>query len=97
VRSGLSFRLLLGPNPEWPNLRVADLLGRTPGLLNTYYGELGRPSVVFSPPPQPYLPTVDNLMDTADEEEDYNMEFNDDGDVDFEDQPRVFIKYFPIL
>jgi len=104
VGSGLSFRLLLDPNPGWSNLRVADLLGRTPGLLNTYCGELGRPSVVFSPPPQPYLPTVDDLMGTSDEEEDYDMEFNneedddeDDGEVSFEDQPRVLIKYFPIL
>jgi hypothetical protein len=35
-------------------------------------------------------------MDTEDEDDD--MEYDDDGgDVDFEDQPQVLIKYFPIL
>lgn len=94
--SRLSFRVLLDSSLNRPGLRVIDLLGRTPQLLNTYCGELGRPSVVFSPPPQPTLATVDNFMDIEDEDDD--MEYDDeDGDVDFEDQPQVLIKYFPIL
>ncbi|KAK3370532.1 hypothetical protein B0H63DRAFT_514626 [Podospora didyma] len=95
-----------------PAGRLVDLLGRTPGLLNMNCGQLGRPSVVFSPPPQSSPPTVDDLMDDEEEEEDYDMDHDDEGDydmdhddeeeekdgeVDFEDQPRVLIKYFPIL
>lgn len=70
--SKLSFRLLL----DWPGLRVADLLGRTPTLLNTYCGELGRPTVIFSPPPQSAPPTVGDLMHVTDE--DYDIEYDDD-------------------
>ena len=97
--SRLSFRLLLDANLDWSGLRLTDLLGRTPWLLNAYCGELGRPSVVFSPPRSSTPPTVDNFMELTDEDDEMQLDDEDDEDdeVGFEDQPRVLIKYFPIL
>ncbi|KAI8666874.1 hypothetical protein NCS57_00914400 [Fusarium keratoplasticum] len=96
--SRLSFRVLLGGagNLGSHQLRVSDLLGRTPELLNTYCGELGGPFIVFSPPRQSTPPTVDNLMDISDYDEDMEDE-QDDEDLDFESRPPVLLKYFPIL
>lgn len=100
--SRLNFRLLLDPNLDWSGLRVMDLLGRTPALLNAYCGELGRPSVVFSPPPQSAPPAVvDDLMEMADEDY-YAMDLEDSDEEgeskeEFEEKPPLLVKYFPIL
>jgi hypothetical protein len=72
-------------------LRVADLLGRTPALLNMRCGDLGRTFIVYSKPPEQTPPTVDNFLENLEEdekEEDFSLE---------EDQVESLLPYFPIL
>ena len=74
------------------NLRVGDLLGRTPSLLNMQCGEIGSSFVIYSPPRETTPPTVENFMELDDED----MENLEDSDA-FEQRPEILLKYFPIL
>jgi hypothetical protein len=72
VGSKLSFRLHLNAEDEkfFTGLKVGDLVGRTPRLLNMQCGSLGRPFVVFSGPASHDIPQSDkdsSWDDTGDE------------------------------
>ncbi|KAH8782606.1 hypothetical protein BGZ57DRAFT_261866 [Hyaloscypha finlandica] len=93
--SRLDFHISLFPSSKSSasDLRVGDLLGRTPGLLNMQCGELGRAFVVFSPPRETTPPTVENFMSM---DSDYMASSGGASDT-FEDRPEILLKYFPIL
>ncbi|KAF2181587.1 hypothetical protein K469DRAFT_713652 [Zopfia rhizophila CBS 207.26] len=92
--SRLEFLVSLASSSESPSdLRIGDLLGRTPGLLNTQCGELGRAFVVFSLPRQLTPSTDDNPMDES-SNGDEDME---DESVAFDRRPQVLLMFFPIL
>jgi hypothetical protein len=95
--SQLAFNIILKEQDSvsTKGLRVADLLGRTPSLLNMQCGELERTFVVFSEPPEQTPPTVEGLLNDPDQ--DFVME-DDAGSSDpEEDRLEYLLNYFPIL
>jgi hypothetical protein len=94
--SRLDFHISLSSSSDSSasDLRIGNLLGRTPSLLNMQCGELGRAFVVFSPPPESTPPTVEDFMDM---DSDYVASSGGGSDDAFEESPEILLKYFPIL
>jgi hypothetical protein len=92
--SQLEFWVHLKTNDQTSlQLRIADLLGTSPALLNMQCGELGRAFVVFSRPYRPPPLTVDDFMDRSDTE----GATTEDDIVDSKERPLKILRYFPIL
>jgi len=94
ISSSLDFNVLLesGETTGYSGLRVGDLLGKTPGLLNMQCGDMGRTFIVFSLPRETTPPTVENFMEMSSDD----MEMDDDAE-NFEEMPEMLLNYFPIL
>ena len=93
VGSKLCFRLDLahGDPKSFKGLRVGDILGRTPKLLNMKFGELGRPFVVFSRPSdeQPHHGGVNDF--------DSENLGDPDNEDDLKERLNELLEFFPIL
>ncbi|KAH6970188.1 hypothetical protein DER45DRAFT_551552 [Fusarium avenaceum] len=77
--------------------RVSDLLGRTPQLLLNACGELGRSSVVFSPPEESMSSEDESASNIMDMDDDDDLLSRQDENPDFEEKPLILLRYFPIL
>jgi hypothetical protein len=96
-RLGFTVSLVLTDSSDESVERVSDLLGRTPQLLLNTCGELGRSSVVFSPPEESMSPGDENSSSIMDMDDNYDLLSRRDENPDFEEKPLILLQYFPIL